>query len=231
MIDTLATFADQVTTVAREVGVEGQARRPGERPGRGGHVEAPDRQREPARGQSHHAGPRDRRGGHRGDEGRPHAVDHGRGERRGRRAQGQHQRDDPQPEGHDAQERRAGLAQDQPREVHAHAAGTARPPHGRPADPVRARTGGECAARRLLHHGRPGTVPSSSCSPATPTASASTSANVFKLGEGLVGQAALEKQKIVLEQRSVGLRPDHRPASARRRRSTSSCCPFSSRAR
>ena len=30
MIDTLATFADQVTTVAREVGVEGQARRPGE---------------------------------------------------------------------------------------------------------------------------------------------------------------------------------------------------------
>ena len=30
MIDTLATFADQVTTVAREVGVEGQARRPGQ---------------------------------------------------------------------------------------------------------------------------------------------------------------------------------------------------------
>ena len=31
MIDTLATFADQVTTVAREVGIEGQAGRPGQR--------------------------------------------------------------------------------------------------------------------------------------------------------------------------------------------------------
>ena len=36
MIDTLATFADQVTTVAREVGVEGQARRPGQVPGAAG---------------------------------------------------------------------------------------------------------------------------------------------------------------------------------------------------
>ena len=39
MTDTLATFADQVTTVAREVGVEGPARRPGQRARRGRHLE------------------------------------------------------------------------------------------------------------------------------------------------------------------------------------------------
>ena len=44
-------------------------------------------------------------------------------QRRGRGAQGQDQRDDPQPARHDAQEHRAGLAQDQPREVQPHAAG------------------------------------------------------------------------------------------------------------
>ena len=50
---------------------------------------------------------------------------------RSRCAEGQHQRDDPQPEGHDAEERRAGLAEDQPRQVHPHAAGPARslPPY------------------------------------------------------------------------------------------------------
>ncbi len=39
MTNTLATFADQVTTVAREVGVEGRLRRPGERARRSRHVE------------------------------------------------------------------------------------------------------------------------------------------------------------------------------------------------
>ena len=39
---------------------------------------------------------------------------------------------------------------------------------------------------------------SSSCSPATPTSERKTVGNRFKLGEGLVGQCALEKQKILL---------------------------------
>ena len=151
MTDTLATFADQVTTVAREVGVEGQARRPGERAGRGRHVEGPHRQREPARREPDDAGARDRRRRDGRDEGRPHAVDPGRRARRSGRVEGQHQRDDPQPEGHDAQERRAGLAEDQPREVLAHAPGPEGPAHGRPADPLRARAGRDRAARRVLH--------------------------------------------------------------------------------
>jgi HAMP domain-containing protein len=97
MIDTLATFADQVTTVAREVGVEGKLGGQAKVPGRRRHVEGPDRQREPARRQPDHAGARDRRSGDRRDQGRPDAVDHGRGAGRGRGAEGQHQRDDPQP--------------------------------------------------------------------------------------------------------------------------------------
>jgi HAMP domain-containing protein len=75
MIDTLATFADQVTTVAREVGVEGKARRPGQRARRRRHVEGPDRQRQPAGRQPHHAGARHRRSRHRRDQGRPDPVD------------------------------------------------------------------------------------------------------------------------------------------------------------
>ena len=46
MVDQLNAFAGEVTRVAREVGTEGQARRPGERAGRGRHVEGPDRHRE-----------------------------------------------------------------------------------------------------------------------------------------------------------------------------------------
>ena len=48
-------------------------------------------------------------------------------------AEGQHQRDDPQPEGHHLEEQRAGLAEDEPREVHPHAPGPEGPAHGRAA--------------------------------------------------------------------------------------------------
>ena len=46
MVDQLRSFASEVTRVAREVGTEGQARRPGGRARRRRHVEGPDRQRE-----------------------------------------------------------------------------------------------------------------------------------------------------------------------------------------
>ena len=119
MIDTLATFADQVTTVAREVGIEGKLGGQAQRAGRRRHLARPHRQRQPARRQPHHPGARHRRSRHRRDQGRPDPVHHRRSPGRGRRAQGQHQRDDPQPQGHHAEEHRAGLAQDQPRQVHA----------------------------------------------------------------------------------------------------------------
>jgi methyl-accepting chemotaxis protein len=49
MIDTLATFAEQVTTVAREVGVDGKLGGQAKVPGAAGHVEGSYRQRESAR--------------------------------------------------------------------------------------------------------------------------------------------------------------------------------------
>ena len=105
----------------------GQARRPGAVGGGRGRLEGPHRQRQPARGQPDQPGARDRRGGDRGDRGRPDPPGQRRGERRGRRPQGQAQRDDPQPARDDAPEHRAGLAEDQPRALHAHAPGPARP--------------------------------------------------------------------------------------------------------
>ena len=56
-------------------------------------------------------------------------------------------------------------------------------------------------------------------------------ANRFKLGEGLVGQAALEKQPILVTERAGRLHPRSPRASARRRRATSSSCRSSSRTR
>ena len=135
-------------------GRRGQARRPGQGAGRRRHLARPDRQRQPARRQPDHPGARHRRGGHRRDQGRPDAVDRRRGAGRGGGAQGQHQRDDPQPARHDAEEHRAGLAQDQPGQVHPHAAGPARPDDGVAADPLRAGAAGLRAARRLLHDGQ-----------------------------------------------------------------------------
>ncbi len=46
MVDQLNAFASEVTRVAREVGTEGKAWRPGGGAGRGWHVEGPDRQRQ-----------------------------------------------------------------------------------------------------------------------------------------------------------------------------------------
>ena len=101
------------------------SRRPGQRAGRCRHLEGAHRQRQPAGREPHHAGARDRRGRDRGDQRRPDAIDSGRCARRSRRAQRQHQHDDRQPAPDYGPQHRAGLAQDQPRQVHQHAAGPA----------------------------------------------------------------------------------------------------------
>ena len=77
MIDTLATFADQVTTVAREVGIEGELGGQASVPGRFGNMARFDGQREPARRQPDQPGARDGRRGDGRDKGRPYAFDHG----------------------------------------------------------------------------------------------------------------------------------------------------------
>ena len=94
MTETLAIFADQVTTVAREVGVEGRLGGQANVPGTAGIWKDLTGEREPARREPDDAGARDRRSRDRGDAGRPDALDPGRRARRSRRPQGQHQRDD-----------------------------------------------------------------------------------------------------------------------------------------
>ena len=81
---------------------------------------------------------------------------------RGGRAEGQAQHHDRQPPSDDGAQHRAGLAEDQPRQVHQHAAGPARPRRRRPADAV----GADAAGRRApgghlppARRGRDGAAP------------------------------------------------------------------------
>ena len=140
--------------VGRARGRRGRpTRRPGQRARRRRHVEGLDRQRQPSRRQPDHAGPRHRRGGDGGDQGRSDALDSGGRARRDGRAQGQHQYDDRQFAAHHRPQHRAGLAQDQPGEVHQHAAGPARPHHRRPAAAVRVDAAGQRPPGRHLSDG------------------------------------------------------------------------------
>ena len=150
MVDQLSSFAAEVTRVAKEVGTEGKLGGQAEVTRRRRHVEGPHRQRQPPRRQPDHAGARHRRSRDRRHQGRPVAVDQRRSGRRSRGAQGQHQRNDRQPARDDREEHRAGLAEDQPREVHAPAAGPARPRHGVAHDSVGAGAARADAARRHL---------------------------------------------------------------------------------
>ena len=102
MIDTLATFADQVTTVAREVGIEGKLGGQARVPGAAGIWRDLDRQRQPARREPHHSGPRHRRSRHSRYQRRPDPFHRRGGTGRGCRPERQHQRDDRQSCGHHA---------------------------------------------------------------------------------------------------------------------------------
>ena len=108
----------------------GQARRPGRRQGRVGHVEGPDRQRQRPRRQPHGPGAQHREGDDGRRQRRPFAEDHGRRARRDLRAEEHHQHDgrhaalvrgrgDARREGsrHRGQARRAGRRQGRVRHV------------------------------------------------------------------------------------------------------------------
>ena len=221
MVDQLNAFASEVTRVAREVGRRGQARRPGAVGGGRGRLEGPDRQRQPARGQPHQPGAGDRRRGDGGDRGRPDAAGRGRGERRGRGPEGQAQRDDPQPARDDAPEHRAGLAEDQPRALHPHAPGPARPGDRLEHDPLRARAAGLGPARRLLHARRASTTAASRCcsyQAGYGYKERKHLANHFRLGEGLVGQCAQGEEADPAHRGARRLRAGSTRASASRRR-------------
>ena len=151
MIDTLATFADQVTTVAREVGIEGKLGGQASVPGAAGTWrDLTDNVNRLAANLTTQvrAIAEVATAVTKGDLSRSIDVE----------AAGEvaalkdninemicNLRDTTR------EEHRAGLAEDQPREVHPAAAGPARPDHGVADDPVRAGAAGLDAARRLLH--------------------------------------------------------------------------------
>ena len=127
MTSTLATFAEQVTTVAREVGVEGRLGGQANVPGAAGTWKDLTANVNLLAANLTDAGARDRGGRDRRHQGRPDPLDPGRRARRGRGPEGQHQRDDRQPARDDGAQHRAGLAEDERREVQPHDAGPARP--------------------------------------------------------------------------------------------------------
>ena len=93
MVDQLRSFASEVTRVAREVGTEGNARRPGAGGRRVGHVEGPDRLGELHGRQPDGAGAQHRRRDDGGGGRRPVEEDHGGREGRDPRAEEHHQHD------------------------------------------------------------------------------------------------------------------------------------------
>ena len=154
MTDTLRTFADQVTTVAREVGFEGKLGGQANVPGaRGTWRDLTDNVNQLAGNLTSQvrAIAEVSTAVAKGDLTRSIAVE-AQGEVAAR--QGQHQPDDREPEqGHDAQEPGAGLAQDQPRQVLGHDAGPAQPRLGRAAHRLRADAARRRPARCFLHGG------------------------------------------------------------------------------
>ena len=93
MVEQLASFASEVTRVAREVGTEGKLGGQANVQGRRRHLEGPHRQRQRDGDQPDRPGPQHRRGDHRGGVGRPFQEDHRRGEGRDPRAQEHDQHD------------------------------------------------------------------------------------------------------------------------------------------
>ena len=87
MVDQLSSFADEVTRVAREVGTDGAARRPGRGQGRQRHLARPDRERELHGLQPDRPGAQHRAGRDGGRQRRPVAEDHRRRARRDPRAE------------------------------------------------------------------------------------------------------------------------------------------------
>ena len=225
MIETLATFADQVTTVAREVGVEGKLGGQASVPGAAGTwkdlTDNVNSSRQTSRRRSARS-PRSRRRSRRAT-----SRDRSRSRRQAEVAALKDNINEMIRNLKDTTRKnsRAGLAEDQPREVLPHAAGPARHAHGRPAGPVRARAGRLGAAGRLLHPRRGArTAPACGCSPSYAHQSARRVFERLELGEGLVGQCAREKPQdraphgaAGLPQISSGLgeappRQPHRPA-------------------
>ncbi len=225
MVDQLSAFADEVTRVAREVGTEGRL---------GGQAEVSDvsgtwqRLTESVNGLASNLTTQVRAiaavasAVAEGDLTQSIAV---RGARRGRRAQGQHQPDGGQPARDHQRQPPAGLAEHQPGPDLGPDAGPPRPAPGGPADHERADPADLGPVRRVLPvrpasgelRGRHGREPAEDEQEFTRIATYGFrrgGVSHFTLGEGLAGQAALERKRILIRDAPPGL--PHRRLGARR---------------
>ena len=196
MTDTLATFADQVTTVAREVGVEGRLGGQANVPGAAGtwkdltgnvNLLAANLTTQ-VRAIAEVATAVTK-----GDLTRSIQVE---APRRGGRTQRQHQHDDRQSAAHHGAQHRAGLAEDQPGAVHQHAAGPARPGDGRPHAAVGTGAAGGCAARASsTRSSRRRSRPALLAAYADDDEAGHPER--LRPGEGLIGQCALDARRML----------------------------------
>ena len=231
MIDTLATFAEQVTTVAREVGVEGQLGGQAKVPGASGTwkglTENVNQLAENLTTQVR-AIAEVATAVTQGDLTRSITV-----QAKGEVAalEGHHQRDDPQPARHDAEEHRAGLAEDQPRQVQPHAAGPEGPEHGGPPDPLGAGARGDRAARGIPRALRRRGVPAPHAARELRVRRRDGAWPAHRPGRGPGRPVRAREAQDPAHQPAAGL-PAHLlgPGQAPRR-ATSSCCRWCSKAR
>ena len=199
MTDTLATFADQVTTVAREVGVEGKLGGQAKVPGAAGTWKGlTENVNELAANLTTQvrAIAEVATAVTQGDLTRSITV-----ETQGEVASLKDTINEMirNLQGHDAEEHRAGLAEDQPRQVQPDAAGPEGPGHGRPADPVGAGAGGRRAAGRVLRAEHASTTRRScACSRATPRAASRRTARSSTSAKGWSASARSTRRSILL---------------------------------
>ena len=231
MTDTLATFAEQVTTVAREVGVEGRLGGQANVPGAAGTwKDLTDNVNLLAANLTTQvrAIAEVATAVTKGDLTRSIQVE-ARGEVAELKDNINTMIDNLR--AHHRAQQRAGLAQDQPRQVHRHVAGPARPGHRRPDAALRTGAAGQRPAGRHLPDGTAERAARRCvCSPATPmrrerhTGDICDSAKVWSASAPSRSSASC----------SPTFRSDYDPhplrPRSRRRRATSSCCRCCSRA-
>ena len=133
----------------------------------------------------------------------------------------------------DGAQHRAGLAEDQPRQVHQHAAGPARPGDRRPAAALRTGAAGQRAAGRHLpdRQRRRRAAACGCCRPTPTTATAPHPRDRSGSARAWSASAPRTSARILISDIPADIVADPLGAAARRRRATSSCCRCCSRAR
>ena len=198
MTNTLATFADQVTTVAREVGVEGRLGGQANVPGAAGTWKdltgnvnlLADNLTNQVRAIAEVATAVTK--------GDLDPIDSGGSQRRSGGTERQHQHDDRQLAADYRPQYRAGLAENKPRSFHRNVARAARPDHCGPHVAFRVGPAGRMLSRASSTRWKPKNQPAWYCFRRLRTTERMAICERIGIGEGLVGQCAAEKRRMLI---------------------------------